>query len=167
MIESNYLKDDVKNIDQLLRIPAFQNWTMQELGMLLRITKIRRYNEGECIIREGDHDPWLYFLLSGRIRVVKEGMTLGSIETMGAMFGEMRVIDRLSRSASVFAREKTICLAVDTAARDRFVTDREADSILDRLWKLVSEHLTMRLRRANNELVRVKKEYIRLKRATG
>ena len=30
------------------------------------------------IIEEGDLDPWLYFLLSGKIRITKEGMEIGT-----------------------------------------------------------------------------------------
>ena len=74
MLESRYLKDNIENIQKLLAIPALKNFETKSLGKLLRLSKIREYEDGECIIEEGDYDPWLYFLLSGGIRITKEGI---------------------------------------------------------------------------------------------
>jgi CRP-like cAMP-binding protein len=119
MLESRYLKDNIENIQKLLTIPALRNFEAKSLGRLLNLSKIREYENGECIIKEGDFDPWLYFILSGKIRVTKEGMEINTIDKKGEIFGEMRIIDSLSRSASVYAVGKTICLAVDTSAKNR------------------------------------------------
>ena len=118
MLESRYLKDNIENIQKLLAIPALKGFETKSLGKLLRLSKIREYEDGERIIKEGDFDPWLYFLLSGKIRITKEGLEIGTIEKKGEIFGEMRVIDSLSRSASVYAVGKIMCLAVDTSAKE-------------------------------------------------
>ncbi len=69
MLESKYLKDNIENIQKLLAIPALKNFETKSLQKLLRLSKIREYENGELIIEEGDLDPWLYFLLSGKIRI--------------------------------------------------------------------------------------------------
>ena len=61
MIESKYLKENIENIQKLMAIPALKNFETKSLGKLLRLSKIRQYEHGEVIIREGDLDPWLYF----------------------------------------------------------------------------------------------------------
>ena len=122
MIESKYLKDDIKNIQKLLGVPTLKKFETKNLGRLLCLSKIRQYEDGERIINEGDRDSWLYFLLSGKVRIEKEGVKITSISKEGEFFGEMRILDSLSRSASVYAEGRTVCLAVDTAAREGLIT---------------------------------------------
>jgi CRP-like cAMP-binding protein len=165
MIESKYLKENIENIQRLMSISALRHFETRNLGKLLRLSKIRQYEDGEIIIQEGDMDPWLYFLLSGKIRVAKEGEEIGTISKKGEIFGEMRIIDDQSRSASVLSVGKTICLAVDTSAGNRLSTSEQKDERLDfllLLYRIFAEYITTRLRLTNEELIRAKKEVRRL-----
>lgn len=163
MLESRYLKDNIENIQKLLTIPALRNFEAKSLGRLLNLSKIREYENGECIIKEGDFDPWLYFILSGKIRITKEGMEINTIDKKGEIFGEMRIIDSLSRSASVYAVGKTICLAVDTSAKNRQggTRDEKLDFLL-LLYRIFAEYMSIRLRATNEELIAAKKKVKRL-----
>ena len=160
MLESKYLKDNIQNIQKLLTIPALRHFETANLGKLLRLSKIREYKDGEIIIKEGDLDPWLYFLLSGKIRIIKEGKNIATISQKGEIFGEMRIVDSLSRSASVYAAGKTICLAVDTSAKKRLSTEGARDEKLDfllLLYRIFAEYMSIRLRLTNEELVNAMK----------
>ena len=101
MIESKYLKENIENIQRLMTISALKHFETRNLGKLLRLSKIRQYEDGETIIQEGDLDPWLYFLLSGEVEVSKEGEAITRLSKKGEIFGEMRVIDDQIRSATV------------------------------------------------------------------
>jgi CRP/FNR family cyclic AMP-dependent transcriptional regulator len=161
MIESKYLKENLENIQRLMTIQALKHFETRNIGKLLRLSKIRQYEDGEAIITEGDRDPWLYFLLSGEIKIVKEDEQIGSIRTRGEIFGEMRIIDDQSRSASVCAVGKVICLAVDTSAKDRLSATDQKDERLDfllLLYRIFAEYMTARLRLTNEELIKAKKE---------
>ena len=165
MLESRYLKDNIENIQKLLAIPALKNFETKSLGKLLRLSKIREYEAGERIIKEGDRDPWLYFLLSGKIKITKEGLEIGSLDKKGEIFGEMRIIDSMCRSASVFAVGKTVCLAVDTAAKKRLSLSSSSDEKLDfllLLYRIFAEFMSIRLRATNEELIMAKKKVKRL-----
>ena len=165
MLESKYLKDNIENIQKLLAIPALRNFETKSLQKLLRLSKIREYDNDEVIIKEGDQDPWLYFLLSGKIRVTKEGMEINSIDKKGEIFGEMRIIDFMRRSASVVAVGKTICLAVDTSAKNRISAQDPTDEKLDfllLLYRIFAEYMSIRLRATNDELITAKKKIKRL-----
>jgi len=164
MLESKYLKDDLRNIQQLLAIPTLKSFETEDLLKLLKLSKIRRYEDREVIIREGDLDQWLYFLLSGKVRISKKGIVIGKLEKTGDFFGEMRLIDGLSRSASVHAEGPTICLAVNIAAKNRLAPD-EAMSLLVLLYKMVSEFISIRLRLSNDNLIMAREEILRLKKA--
>ena len=165
MLESKYLKDNIENIQKLLAIPALRNFETKSLQKLLRLSKIREYEDGEQIIMEGDLDPWLYFLLTGKLRISKEGMEIITIDKKGEIFGEMRIIDSMKRSASVFAVGKTICLAVDTSAKNRISAQDPMDEKLDfllLLYRIFAEYMSIRLRVTNEELITAKKKIKRL-----
>lgn len=165
MLESRYLKDNIENIQKLLAIPALKNFETKSLGKLLRLSKIREYEDGERIIKEGDRDPWLYFLLSGKIKITKEELEIGSMDKKGEIFGEMRIIDSMSRSATVQAVGKTVCLAVDTSAKKRLSLSSSADEKLDfllLLYRIFAEFMSIRLRATNEELILAKKKVKRL-----
>jgi CRP-like cAMP-binding protein len=165
MLESRYLKDSLENIKKLMAIPALRNFETQSLTRLLRLSKIREYADGEPIIEEGADDPWLYFLLSGKVRIVKQGVPIGVIDRHGEIFGEMRLVDTLSRSASVFAVGRTICLAVDTSAKDRLPVEGKRDERLDfllLLYRIFAEYMSLRLRLTNDELIKARKKIERL-----
>jgi CRP-like cAMP-binding protein len=165
MIESKYLKDNIENIQKLMAIPALRDFETKSLGKLLKLSKIREYEDGEAIIREGDSDPWLYFLLSGKIRISKESLEIGIIDKKGEIFGEMRIVDSMDRSATVKAFGKTICLAVDSAAASRLTPSTSNEEKLDfllLLYRIFAEYMSIRLRATNEELVAAKKKVKRL-----
>ena len=164
MIESKYLKDDIKNIRQLCTIPALKSFETRDLAKLLKLSKIRQYTDGENIIEEGATDQWLYFLLSGKMRISKNGVHISTIDNSGEVFGEMRVIDGLSRSTSIHAEGQTTCLAVDTSAKHRLDSDDEAANLLTLLYKVMMEYISTRLRLSNEKLIEAQQEIARLKK---
>jgi len=161
MIESKYLQDTVQNIQRLLAIPGLNEFETRTLAKLLRLSKIREYSDGEIIIKEGEEDFWLYFLLAGKVKIERNGVQIGVIDNVGEIFGEMRIIDTQARSASVYATGKTICLGVDTSAKGRMTSMKgvEKDERLDfllLLYRIFSEYMSVRLRTTNDELIKCK-----------
>ena len=70
---------------------------------------IKEFDEGEIIIREGDLGDCAYILESGRAKVFKKlpngDQQLVGVLAANAIFGELGLIDRLPRSATVKALE--------------------------------------------------------------
>ena len=161
MIESRYLEDNIENIQKLMSIPGLKNFEAKSVGKLIKLSKVREYRDGEVIIQEGEQDPWMYILLSGKIRIFKENHEIAMIEKKGEIFGEMRIIDSMGRSATAKAVGKTICLAVDTAAAGRFNTGTPQEEKLDfllLLYRIFAEYMSIRLRATNDELITAKKK---------
>lgn len=161
MIESKRLQDNMENIKKLMNIPTLKHFEIKSLGKLLKLSKIREYEDGEIIIQEGASDPWLYFLLAGGISVRKENIEIATIDKKGEIFGEMRIIDSMSRSASVCAVGKTVCLAVDTTAQNKSSAEGGREEKLDfllLLYKIFAEYMSVRLRLTSDELVKAKKQ---------
>jgi len=162
MIESKYLKDNIQNIQKLMSLTPLRKFETDKLRQLIRLAKMREYEPGETIIEEGGEDAYLYFLLNGKGRVRKEGGPISIIEKEGEIFGEMRVLDGLTRSATATAEEKTVCLAVDTSATDRLGSKDERASFLLILYQVITEFISIRLRATTDELVKAKKKIKKL-----
>lgn len=161
MIESRYLEDSIENIQKLMSIPGLKNFDSKSVSKLLKLSKIRKYQDGELIIREGDQDPWMYILLSGKVRILKENHEIGIIDKKGEIFGEMHIIDSKARSASVSTIGKTSCLAVNTSAKNRLSTSPTEEDKLEfllLLYRVFAEYMSIRLRAANDELVAAKRK---------
>ena len=162
MIESKFLKDNIQNIQKLMSLTPLRKFETDKLRQLVRLAKIREYESGETIIEEGAEDSYLYFLLSGKVRVKKEGVPISIMEKEGEIFGEMRVLDGLTRSATAIAEEKTVCLAVDTSATDRLGSKDERAGFLLILYQVITEFISIRLRTTTDELVKAKKKIKKL-----
>jgi CRP-like cAMP-binding protein len=153
MIESGYLKQNPEMLRTLKKIPTFAPFDDTELQRLLSMSKVRKYRKGEMIVQEGVFESWLYFIMSGRVRIEKGGRELLVLGAKGDVFGEMAFIDGSARSASVFALEDTICMATDTFyAKELTGQDKIAFNYV--IYRLVAEILAVRLRATSDELVR-------------
>jgi CRP/FNR family cyclic AMP-dependent transcriptional regulator len=141
-----------------MTIAPLRKFETRYLGQLIRLSKIREYEPGEFIIKEGGQDTWIYFLLSGNVRVEKKGMEIAIIDRVGEIFGEMRLLDGLVRSASVYAEGKTVCLAFDPYGEDILSSPDQRTTFLLLLYKMFAEFLSGRLRVINDELSKIKKE---------
>jgi CRP/FNR family cyclic AMP-dependent transcriptional regulator len=70
---------------------------------------------GDVLIKEGDPGGDLYVLESGRLRVERDGVTLATIATAGALIGEMSVLLGTENTATVRAEKPTIVRVVKDA----------------------------------------------------
>ncbi len=106
----------LKIADLLAQTPLFSELTQEDLRSLAEAARIRAYQPGEVIVREGDRAAGCFILLSGRVEVIKGADTpkpvvLAKMGT-GELFGEMAMIDDQPRSATVQAVEPTECVAL-------------------------------------------------------
>ncbi len=63
---------------------------------------IRAFKQGEVVFREGDPATELYVVKSGRVDISSGNRLLATLEENG-IFGEMALIDKAPRSATVTA----------------------------------------------------------------
>lgn len=162
MIVSEYLKDNKEIIQKIRKIPTLDFFEDKDLEGLLNLSRIIKYEPGEMIIKEGQHDNWIYFILSGKVGIQKEGETIGVLKRQGDIFGEMGIIDGSPRSATIIAIEETACLAIDSSYADRLSgNDKIAFNCI--LYRTISQVLASRLRIADKELVKLKDEITMLK----
>jgi len=164
MIESKYLTADSQNIQKLMGIPGLKKFKTEHLGTLLRQSKIRQYDHDEIIIQEGDTDPWLYFLLSGKVKILKQGEEISTIDRQGEVLGEMSLIDGSARSSTICSEGKTVCLAVDSSASNTLVSKEEKREHLLIMYRIFMESMSTRLRMRTEELAAAREDNKRLRK---
>ena len=164
MRESKYLKQNTENIQKLMAIPSLRDFEANSLGALLKLSKVRQYDYGECIIKEGDCDPWLYILVSGKVRIVKEGSDLAVLRRNGDIFGEMGLLGGTPRSASAYAVTEAVCLTTD-ASRIGNMSLNDKMTFYCMLYRLLAEVVSDRLRATSEELVAANNQIGRLRRS--
>ena len=160
MKETNYLEGKEEYLEQLKTIPGLAALKDQNLLKMITLSKLRSYAPGEKIIEEGVFDSWVFFLLSGSVRVTKEGQELARMKCYGDLFGEMGLVDGLHRSASVTAETETLCLAMDGSFLDR-IDPCERSDFNAVLYRFLTMVLTERLRSMDQEIAALKAELAR------
>lgn len=98
----------------------FQSFSEQELQQFAKCElSLRRYPEGEPIIREGDKHASLYLLIKGTASVTKKGSsTLATLEP-GNLFGEMAFSTARPRATSIVANEDVLAIRMDNEFFER------------------------------------------------
>jgi nucleotide-binding universal stress UspA family protein len=100
----------------LAQAPLFAALSPEDREHLGETARIRTYQPGESIVREGEMAAGCYIIASGQVEVVRgedsAHPTVLARLGAGEFFGEMAVIDDHPRSASVRALEATECVAI-------------------------------------------------------
>lgn len=152
MKEIPFDPNDRETVVRLRQMPVFGAITEDRLPNVLGMTTLRRYEKDETIIREGDTDQTVYFLIMGSCTVVIEGVKVNSINKIGDIFGEMGIIDQKPRSATVRAEKPVLCLVLDSNFMERLEgVDKLAAEAL--FYRIFSEMLSARIRDANGRIL--------------
>jgi CRP-like cAMP-binding protein len=150
--EYAYLDANPEILVKMTETWVLDSFDEKHLTGLLKLSRVRLYEPGETIIREGECDDLVYMLLSGSIKVAKGGQSLCVLSHTGDIFGEMAIITGSPRSASIYALERTECLTLD-ASYMYTLSDGEKILFISTLFRVFIEVLTKRLRVMNEKFV--------------
>ncbi|NRD90407.1 hypothetical protein C8024_14470 [Sphingopyxis sp. BSNA05] len=119
----------------------FQHVTPEALNALQSVSVMKRIAGGEALVRQGDAADALYFVESGRFRVVvNKTRIVAHIET-GEAVGELAFFAGGTRTADVIATRDSRVLEVSRRAFDDIA--REHPELYAAMLKLVSERLAV------------------------
>ncbi|MDQ7835173.1 MAG: cyclic nucleotide-binding domain-containing protein [Humidesulfovibrio sp.] len=151
MREHEFDPTNAETLEQFRRIPAFSSLEESMIQEVVRMSRMRKYDPGELIIREGDYDAWVFFLIKGDLKISVKGVEVGSIRRLGDVFGEMGIIDGSPRSASIEALTPTLVVAVDASILDR-QTAKDTYLVQSILYRIFCEVLAVRVRELDKRL---------------
>jgi CRP-like cAMP-binding protein len=137
------------------RLDVFAHMTEKELAIVKVALSRRIYAGGEVIFREGDTSDELYTIAKGsasvRLRLSgSERETRLITFSAGTVFGEVALLDREARSATVEADEELVCYVLTRASFEKLTAEHPAVAI--KLLTNLGREISGRLRRANRTI---------------
>ncbi len=102
------------------RLPLCTHWGHQATARFAQLSHIVKYKEGDLVVREGDSVQAFYIIYEGSVQAMRGSKRVGKIRR-GGYFGEISLLQNGVATASLIAREDTLCLALSRADFLRFV----------------------------------------------
>jgi CRP/FNR family cyclic AMP-dependent transcriptional regulator len=100
-----------RRAELLAGCPLFQSIDADGLAKLASLSTSVDFPAGHVIARQGEIGTGFFVIFSGGVRVVRDGAVVARLGP-GEFFGELSVLDRMPRNATVAAEEPTSCLAL-------------------------------------------------------
>jgi len=103
--------DDEERFAVLRKLRFFHDFSHAEIREVMRAAAWVDHPAGESILRPGDMDDRFYVVVSGRVRLSRDGSQVGSIET-GGCFGEAAYSEGPRRDSTITAEGPVTLLKV-------------------------------------------------------
>ena len=142
---------------QLRNIGLFKQFTGAELIELYGKGEIRPVVQGSSAVIEGEKSRGLYIIFHGALSVHKNNIATGTMHRIayldqGTSFGEMSLLDRAPRSATVIAETDCYLFHLDALVFETFL-DAAGDNLKSRFYKTCAEDLSERFRAINSDYI--------------
>ncbi len=145
--------------DFLKSFPFFESLTSEELLVTVGHINFMEVEANEILFREGEHADCVYFVIEGELDVIKEstGGKSGSADQVlivtlskGRSIGEMAVIDKTPRSATVKVRTKATLASLTLEGFDLLLLNHPKVGI--KILKGIARLLSQNLRKTSSRL---------------
>lgn len=163
MIDKAFLEVNDEIISQLMRIPALKSMDDKDLKEVMAASQTKDFNTGDTIFEEGSMSKLIFYLISGKVRITKNGNVLMTLQRTGDVFGEMGPIGGKARSASVKALSDVNCIEIDLSVIDN-KNQSDAQTFRYLIFRGFAEILAARLRYTTEQLLSLRTELDQLKK---
>lgn len=134
---------------RLARIPLFSCLPARALRRVASVVEIQEYRAGQPIVKEGSYSRYFYVMLDGSAKITVRGRMRDQIGP-GDFFGELAILNRSNRSATVTPVEPSSVAAID--ARDFTALVEEEPKIALYLLNALARRFEWLTRRPAGEL---------------
>jgi serine/threonine protein phosphatase PrpC len=142
-------QEHAEKFEALRRIPLFRHLDLQELHRVLNKMEHLEIPQGENIIVEGEQGKELYIILRGDVEVTK-GNQVVRVMGPGDHFGEMALLNKKPRSATVRALNRVKMLALPRRGFRRLI--RRYPDLSVKLLYMFAVELSLRLDATSEQL---------------
>ena len=133
-------------IELLRNVWLFERCTKKELEALAKLATPLDLRAGKVLATQGEQGAEFFVIVSGKAEATREAVTIGTLGP-GSFFGEMSLLERLPRVATVTTTEPTTVLVLTAKAFDELVASMPS---VDRKMLIV---LANRLREVESRYV--------------
>jgi voltage-gated potassium channel len=143
--EQIHRRDFIITWSMVARVPLFAGLNAADIADIMRLLRAQTVEPGAMIVRRGEAAHCMYFIAAGEVEIE---LATGPVHLgVGHFFGEIAVLRRARRSATVIARTRTSLLGLDAhdlhalMERDPRVAERIRGVVRGRLGhELVTPH---------------------------
>ena len=114
-----------RRAELLAGCPLFAGIDQEGLTALAAVATPVDFPAGHVIARQGEIGTGFFVIVDGQVRVVRDGGVVARLGP-GEFFGELSVLDRMPRNATVATEVPTTCLALASWDFDRVLLDQPA-----------------------------------------
>ncbi len=108
------------SIEALRSVWLFERCTKRELAGLQRIATALEIEAGRDLTTEGDLGREFFVILQGKVEATRSGVSIATLGA-GSFFGEMALLDRQPRTATVTTLEPTTVLVITASEFNEFL----------------------------------------------
>ncbi len=132
---------DAASIAKMIqRVQLFHGLTPEEVMKILSKGMTMRCAKGETLFYQGTVGSQMYVVLGGTVGVFDGPTCIARLHT-GDMFGEMALVDKAPRSATVTALEESRLFVLSESTFEHLLTKRVAIRILLNIIHTLSKRL--------------------------
>lgn len=97
---------------QIMKLhPVFRSLPSDVLQMFIQNCQVHALEPHKTVVQQGDDGSNFYFILSGNVLVIKDGLPEVRLG-VGSFFGEMGILHRQSRSATIVTENECVLLTL-------------------------------------------------------
>jgi CRP/FNR family transcriptional regulator, cyclic AMP receptor protein len=142
------------NLGQIRKLPIFTDLTEEELTEIDQLTDEVHIEQGRTIMRQGDLGQEFALIVSGEANIIKDDQVVARIGP-GDYFGEVALLDSITRSASVVAATDMILEVIDRRGFNTLLDD------IPRLARALLRGIAHRLAEREEEIDQLRVELAR------
>jgi CRP-like cAMP-binding protein len=144
----------------LTNLPVFSSFDEEELSILAKHMSYVQLSKGEFLFVEGDPGNFMGFVLFGLLEVFKttekgESVVIARL-TKGSPIGEMALIDKSPRSASVQAKQPTTLVTLTEKGFDLLM--EKSPQLGVKVIQKIARLLSLNMRRTSSRLADLLRE---------
>jgi CRP-like cAMP-binding protein len=136
-VQTPAVKQTVR-LEALGKVGLFRGMSKRSLARIDQVSEVRTVDEGDTIVAQGDTGSDMMVVLSG-VAAVRRGKRKVAELATGQSFGEMALLDRQARSASVIAMTPMQLLVIDGGAFRKLLS--KVPGLTDSLLATLSQRL--------------------------
>ncbi|MCP4755973.1 MAG: response regulator [Proteobacteria bacterium] len=131
---ANFLKDS----------RLFGHLSDSQLKQLVPLSEFKYYPPNTEILRQGQENDRIYFLIRGEVEILAEGESILSLKRKGDIFGEMSIISSKPCSAAVISKTPATVFSIMAKSIGKY-SDLNVDDLYNFLYRVFAMILTEKL----------------------